>query len=268
MIYDTGASFEEICNSLHCQLLDHGEDVEVGEWQAIRDPDFPLTKTRELLNVSFCIPIPETVSALQNVIRPNLPWAEDHFQERVEGEPLNPGVQYKNWPYYHGNVERHQTQEEEKFSHTYMERMWPKQAGRFSKRGLPHIGIRFAYGDLNDVVQQLSRSPYTRQAYLPIWFPEDTGAVHRERVPCTLGYHFLIRQGRIHITYYIRSCDFLRHFRDDVYLTARLCQWVGNQLLSSGLDIHPGNLVMHMSSFHVFQGDLPKLERERPDVHG
>ena len=29
-----------------------------------------------------------------------------------------------------------------------------------------------------DVIDLLEREPFTRQAYLPIWFPEDTGAFH------------------------------------------------------------------------------------------
>jgi thymidylate synthase len=76
------------------------------------------------------------------------------------------------------------------------------------------------------VIDLLRDRPTTRQAFIPIWFPEDTGAHHGERVPCTLGYHLMARDGRLKIVYYMRSCDFLRHFRDDVYMAGRLCQWV------------------------------------------
>lgn len=134
-------------------------------------------------------------------------------------------------------------------------------------------GIRYRYGDLNDVVSLLAKEPYTRQAYLPVFFPEDTGAHHGERVPCTLGYHFLLREGKLHINYFIRSCDYLRHFRDDVYLAGRLCQWIVHQLIVKEAwtgateqalwgNVTPGTLTMFISSLHVFEGDLPKMRRE------
>ena len=80
-------------------------------------------------------------------------------------------------------------------------------------------------------------------------------------MPCTLGYHFLSRRGRMDIVYYIRSCDLLRHFPDDVYMAARLCQWVCDQLeLGDGFKhISPGKLVMHISSLHIFRGDYARV---------
>ncbi|MCA1799997.1 MAG: thymidylate synthase [Actinobacteria bacterium] len=116
------------------------------------------------------------------------------------------------------------------------------------------------------IKQQLKIEPSTRQAYLPIWFPEDTGAVHGRRVPCTLGYHFLIRNGKLQITYYIRSCDFLRHFRDDVYMAGRLAQWMTfryNEDCPAAERIRVDKLVMHIVNFHVFEGDVPKLKLEK-----
>jgi thymidylate synthase len=120
------------------------------------------------------------------------------------------------------------------------------------------MGIRYNYGDLNDVVALLKRSPMTRQAYLPVWFPEDTGANYEQRVPCTLGYHFLLRNGVLGITYFIRSCDFVRHFSDDVYMAGRLCQWVADQVADGNV----GYLSMHIGSFHIFDGDVAKLKRD------
>lgn len=271
------------------KLLHDGSPVDTGHWQAIKD--VPQTKTIELRNEVLDTEIEPTALQWAGFCGPSTPWAENHFQERVGGEPLNPGVQYKNWPWYKGNVPVHQTAGEVvkgggewQFSHTYMERYWPKHAGEFWGRSA-HVhpptmtaeaervdarGIRYRYGDLNDLVDLLVREPYTRQAYLPVWFPEDTGATDNQRVPCSLGYHFLLREGKLHCNYYIRSCDLLRHFRDDVYLTGRLCQWVVDQARSKeggSQDflwnyIVPGELTMIMSSLHVFEGDLPKLRRE------
>jgi hypothetical protein len=141
-------------------------------------------------------------------------------------------------------------------------------------------GIRFDYGDLDDVVDLLVRSPLTRQAYLPIWFPEDTGAHHRQRVPCTLGYHFMIRESQLSCRYYMRSCDLIRHFTDDLYMAARLMQWITDQLNMCPNPWHDsaparkvlvcpeckssvktGRLIMYISSLHAFTGDAYKLKQ-------
>lgn len=267
------AYFPTLWQVLTGELHTRGEDQNVGEWQAMQGT--PLDETRELLHVNFRYRMPPTMKSLAAEVEPNLPWAENHFKERVGGEPLNPGREYRNWPWFRGNVEQHQTQDEEKFSHTYMERMWPRNApagegGRTQSKAVPgtNYGIRFEYGDLSNLVSMLRERADTRQAYLPIWFPEDLHAadVEHERVPCTLGYRFIRRGGRLDITYDIRSCDLFRHFRDDVYLACRLCQWVLSNLQSQSNRqweaIQPGFLVMNITSLHVFKGDLPRLKKE------
>jgi hypothetical protein len=251
--------------------------TEVGDWQSFDVSDKPQGRTIELRNAIFEYHIPKTKRELEFDIRPNMPFAEAQFQDRVSGQPLNPPPSFDLWPWNKAGQE-HQD-EAKKFSHTYPERFWPTRAHPRSRLGgpieyiHPMEGIRYPYGDLNDLVTQLARSPSTRQAYLPVFFPEDTGAVSGQRVPCTLGYHFLIRDERLHTTYFIRSCDFLRHFRDDVYLASRLCQWVCGRLHDGDLDpperigdnywsdLVPATLTMHIVSFHVFEGDLPMMRR-------
>lgn len=265
--------FTRVKRQLGRDLLIRGNSVRVPEWQALDVSGKPQEDTLELSNVYFYVSMPTTVEEVAGEVQPNLPWAEEHFQERVSGTPHNPPPSAKNWPHAqkghedHVNVKR---AEPGQFSHTYPERFWAKKAGNWIKANPhtnAHAGIRYLYGDLEDVVKQLKRSPYTRQAYLPVWFPEDTGAVHGERVPCTLGYHFLIRDDELHLTYFIRSVDFLRHFSDDVYMAMRLAQWMVAKLFS-GENSQPyalGTFTMHIVSLHAFKADLPKLEREYGD---
>lgn len=207
--------------------------------------------------------MPDNIQELTKQTKPNLPWAEDHFKERVGGKPLNPGDQYKNWPFY--GRDKEMRTEGEKFTHTYMERFWPKYAGETA--GMPNkmLGIRYEYGDLQDVVMQLVNDPETRQAYLPIFFPEDTGAVHGGRVPCTLGYLFQYRDGYLHITYHIRSCDFIRHFQDDIYMAVRLVQYMCMQLRMLDpffKDAKPGLYDMHIGSLHIFNHEQKRVAKE------
>ena len=267
--------------------LRNAPDVDVGEWHAMDVSGNPMLITKEVLNMTVSMDIPETMEELQESVMPNLPWAEAQFQERVSGEPLNPGETYKLWP-WQSQMDKHR---DKKFSHTYMERFWPKYAGEYQVwPDTQTWGLRYRLGDLDDVVQQLARNPLTRQAYLPVFFPEDTGNVNNVRIPCTLGYWFVCRkegdETYLHMTYHIRSCDFIRHFADDVYLAARLCQWVLEQvkIQDSGTyteaqmqgeevpdkpfwwDVKPGILTMHIGSLHVMKGDMPKLMRGVEDA--
>ncbi len=243
------------------------EPFHTGEWQSLDTSKSKVHATYELEDVRITYDIPAGVDTMREQIKPNLPWADEHFAERVGGKPLNPPPSHVNWPWARHNA-THQT--DKKFSHTYPERMWPRWAHHPDHVQQTMHGIRFAYGDLSDVVDLLVKSPMTRQAYLPIWFPEDTGAHHGQRVPCTLGYHFMMRNDKLSCRYYIRSCDILRHMRDDIYLASRLTEWICRQVnykledlgvVTPGIDpmIEPGRLVMHISSLHAFVGDRSKL---------
>jgi thymidylate synthase len=226
--------------------------VDVGEWQAQRMGS-PQETTIEVGDVSFETPLPAfDVELWQTLTQANLPWAEEHFQERVSGEPLNPPPSHIRWPFAQADNKEHRL--DDKFSHTYPERMW---ASWFQLKG-----IRFHYGDLAHVVGLLDTRPSTRQAFLPIWFPEDLGAASKgERVPCTLGYHFLIRNGHLKIVYYMRSCDFFRHFNDDVYMAGRLAQWVAEQV-----QVTPAKLVMHISSLHIFGAERTLIRDQASEI--
>src|SRR6478609_957131 len=153
--------FPKMVNELHDQFIDGTADkVVVGQWQS--QSDTPFDTTFELADVSFNASIPNPydepmeevgtwLKLTQDIYKPNLPWAEDHFLERVCGEPLNPPPSEAWWPFAVKDNELHK--EKEKFSHTYPERYWPKFAnvGEVRPNGrqvfVPHNGVRYQYGD-------------------------------------------------------------------------------------------------------------------------
>lgn len=241
--------------------------VHTDRWQQLDISQSAMHGTHELLNIALWYDMPETIQGAQQYIQPDLPWAEAHFRERVGGEPINPGIEHANWPYHAQGADLH-LDEDGKYSHNYMERFWAKKL-RYdeelhnrsgSPTWFPFVGYRFAVGDLDDVVKQLRRDPTTRQAYLPVWFPEDTGATARQRVPCSLGYHFIIRGGRLHLSYWLRSCEIYRHFTNDVYMAVRLAQWVRDQC-EAGLTYTMGQLTLNIVSLHAFVGDVPAIRK-------
>lgn len=247
-------------------MVAEGESVKPKFWQATDVSAKPEAEMRELLYFNFTAPLPPNMWYLEKEVNPNMPWAEDHFQERVGGKPVNPGTTWVDWP-WSNSADKHRISQGNsgKFNHNYMERYWPKLAGRpvlEVNAGIhkPHMGIRYEYGDLLDVVKLISQDVLTRQAYMPVFFPEDTGAVHGGRIPCSIGYHFMVRDNKLNVVYQLRSCDLFRHFRDDLYLTGRLTQWIQEELeISYGIKVDLGNIHVMISSLHLFINDYHAL---------
>lgn len=247
--------------------------IEGKTWQGVDVSKRPEMVSYDLINWRCNVPLLgiEDLSHWQNDISPNLPWADDHFEERVCGYPINPGVEWANWPW---GKSASGFLEGGMFDHNYMERYWPKTAGNVpaptkTAEEFAHsldyswskVGVRFNYGDLGDLVQQLANDPTTRQAYLPLYFPEDTGRDGRK--PCSLGYQFWAIDSRFYVWYPMRSCDAVRHLQDDIYLTVRLMLWVLNKCRELRPDlwdnIKPHSFAMHASRLHVFENDFRKF---------
>ncbi len=273
-------SFQAVDSFLSNRIRSSAVRVPQIRWQGIDVRKDPAARAYELLNVSFGVHLQEKMDLThwKNQIRPNLPWADNHFEERVGRQPLNPGVEWQNWPWGR-SADNFRSESLQIFNHTYQERLWPKYAGMTSEGKLtdeqrkdlqPRTGIRSMYGDLDSLVDLLVREPTTRQAYIPLFFPEDTGWGDGGRKPCTLGYQFIVRDNRIHIWYPLRSCDFAHHFRDDCYLAIRLLLWVLNECRSRNGrrkywdDVYPGTYSMHITSLHIFENDYRELRSGTP----
>jgi hypothetical protein len=271
-------NFKSVIEKIQSAMRTMSVAVRTEKWQGIDISKKPEMATYELLNVSFSVPTTTADLKMYRAdVEPNLPWADDHFEERVCGVPINPGTEWANWP---GGKSASSFLVDGMFNHNYMERYWGKHAAGFTATKTPsewnnlvklwgvktHKGLRHDYGDLKSVVKLLVEQPFTRQAYLPIWFPEDTGVEHGGRVPCTLGYHFIRRGNFVHINYYLRSCDFTHHFRDDIYLTLRLLFWVIEQCKEQDPenwdDVRPGIFTMHVTSMHIFKNEYQRIFKE------
>jgi thymidylate synthase len=221
-------------------LLDNHKQSLNSQWQSIEiDNRNPIIELRNIF-LKF--------DGFENIIsdlEPDLPWAENHFLERVNGEPINPGNEYKNWPYYTGIDNDCLFRENGKFSHNYMERYWCSG----------YKGIRYDYGDLNDIINRLKNNPESRQAFLSVWHPEDQKD-NNVRIPCTIGYWFNKDGNNLNMTYLIRSCDAIRHFRNDIYMSYRLLEFV-----ASKINLTAGSIDIWIGSFHCFKSDLYKIKK-------
>lgn len=279
-----GDTFRVLNRDLPQLMMEEGRQIQTQRWQAQDLSDKKGSSMVELLHVALSMRMPTMdLEYYRRAVQPNLPWADDHFEERVCRAPINPGTQWAKWPWGNYAKDSLDWNNGTQFNHNYMERYWPKLAGvnkvptktreewfEMQKRragDIPHKGIRHRYGDLDDLIELFCKEPDTRQGYFPIWFPEDTGTAHSGRKPCTLGYQFIIRNNKLDITYYIRSCDMNRHFRDDVYLTIRLGHYILERMkqYSPNYDgIRLGEFNMHITNLHMFIGDFTQQFKQMP----
>lgn len=284
-------SFDMIRNHTWNLFLSQAHKVHTERWQGLDISKRPEMASYELMNYTFTHDLKGEgdLQFYRDDIKPNLPWADNHFDERVCGFPINPGVEWANWPW--GDNAANFLDSAGMFNHNYMERYWPKLAGKSHRKSetvadfvighnywmdeqakidpsmVTNWGIRNEYGDLDDLVRSLAKNPLSRQEWFPIFYPEDVGEVVGGRKPCSLGYQFWVRGGHLHVYYPLRSCDFFRHMQDDIYLTVRLLLWVLNrcrEIDTAWFDVQPGTFTMHCTSLHVFANDMITMKQEGP----
>ena len=174
MIYVDEGDFPSVLRSIE-RAMASAPVVGQERWQGIDVSRDPAAVVHELRNVCFEVDLggDESLDRWRRQIEPNLPWADDHFAERVGGEPLNPAVQWRNWPW--GRNAAKFRNEDEIFNHSYTERLWPRYA-RTTRRGevrgdslertegiravprniRPRTGIAHEYGDLQSLVEYLA----------------------------------------------------------------------------------------------------------------
>jgi len=253
------SSIKDVRDDAKLTLITKGHEITAGHWQGTD----ALSKEimLEYINYNFTVRIPNSLTQLEKECEPDMPWADIHFKERISGMPLNPGESYKIWPYNKFKDGNDPYLKHGFFDHTYMERYW-------SKSSVSHIGEPLVddevHGDLNDVIELLKKNIHTRQAFLPVWFPIDTGNINNQRVPCSLGYSFYYRGTGLHCNYYIRSCDYYRHFKNDMYLTCRLAQHIMKEVCQSknNIEYNMGYLNMYITHFHLFKNDIYLINKQ------
>jgi thymidylate synthase len=153
-------------------------------------------------------------------------WAVHEFQERIDSLFQNPGEAYEILPLWK------QYLHDGRFSYTYNERY---------REQLPQI------------IEELQKRPETRQAVLTM-YDRHQDLQHRgglARVPCSMHTQFLIRNGKLHSYYIMRSCDFLKHFAYDVTMACWLQDYIARNV-----GVECGSFTHFIGSLHAFHGDM------------
>lgn len=182
--------------------------------------------TKELQNYSYCL-LDAKSKSITGVTQP---WADAEFEERINpAGNVNPGNAWR--------LREHIWREymhDGKMAYSYNERF-------------------FRNGQLEKIIDRLKKDHDSRQLWLSVWDPNEDvdklGGI--SRVPCSLGYNFQFRDGKLNIHYVMRSCDFRTHFVNDVYLAIKLLEYVAER---AGLEV--GSFTHTMFSLHVYRKDI------------
>lgn len=103
---------------------------------------------------------------------------------------------------------------------------------------------------LRRVVEILKQDPDSRRAVIQLYDPARDAGGHRD-VPCTLGYRFHIRHGRLHMSTSMRGQDVWIGLPYDLFATTVL-----HELMASWLGADIGEYHHHVDSLHIYERDL------------
>jgi len=193
-----------------------------------RNKDF---KTMELGGYVYKISEEQTLEQIQEMTdRMNIPWdwIMGEMKERITPELCNPGKAHNLYPLWEEYLH------EGLFQYTYNERI---------REQLPYI------------LRELKARPNTRQAVITMYdrHQDMRNLGGKARIPCSMHYQFMQRNGKLYLMYVMRSCDFLKHFAADVAFALLLLDHVATE---TGLE--QGHFTHFIGSLHAFHGDLKK----------
>jgi len=226
-LYET---FEEVHSEVSRDLKELAvvyQSHNVQDLDVSTDPGY---LTHELMNYTYTLAEPISVYDHPDL---NWPYINAEFGERTDTVPHNPGNAWiHDEKYWEDFIEPDTGQ----FAYTYSDRM---------------------YRLVDPMIRTLGEDPNSRQAWLPIWVPSDGFDTGSHRVPCSLGYHFLIRNGYLHMNYVMRSCDYVKHFAKDVALAVMLQEYVAAMLFKRyQTQAAMGTFTHTIFSLHAFAKDL------------
>lgn len=214
------SDFRQANNEIKRDLAELGTYVHpqtMQDKQVAHDPEYG---TRELINYDYMVLEPrlEDLSPVQ-------PWADAEFLERISFVGPRSGEAWK-----------------------LRADVWQE----FAERGFTYsYGERYQAG-LDSIIDELRKHPESRQLFLSVWDPVlDSDRLGDLRVPCSLGYWLVKRDGQLHMTYMERSADFATHFENDQYLSHKLQRHVANEI-----GVPTGRFTHWIGSLHVYQKDV------------
>lgn len=230
------ANCKEMLSEVHRDLFEMGIRVTPKTMQDKVIVGQKAYETIELSGYSFAIMDTVDLDDMITARELNLGWCYADLEERLSSEHINPGKAYKlrkEWDeFVHGD----------KFAYTYNERL---------------------NYQIEDTIEVLDFDNASRQAVITVYEgTKDTGKRGGlSRVPCSMYYQFIIRGGKLDVIYTMRSSDFMTHFPYDIWMAAKLRDYILSELNKkktvNARQIKPGKLVFFSGSLHAYAKDVP-----------
>ncbi|MCW7990107.1 methyltransferase [Streptomyces platensis subsp. clarensis] len=107
---------------------------------------------------------------------------------------------------------------------------------------------------LHRVVEILKDDPDSRRATIQLYDPARDTAGHKD-VPCTLGFRFHLRGGRLHMSTTMRGQDVWIGMPYDLFFFTTL-----HELVAGWLDVDLGEYHHHVDSLHIYERDIEKAD--------
>ena len=201
--------------------------------------------TKELVGVNFIIskPFLNKREMLEFVFKAEAENIEQYciqeLQDRIDRRGLNPGNSYKiRLDLWQSLMSK---SNQGMFDYTYSERI------NYNEQ-------------LDNVIKALKEDEHTRRAMIMVFQPEDTreSGGFATRIPCSISYQFLIRNGKLMVLYYIRSNDYFKHFAIDIWLTHAIQDYICQELRGEYPNLKVGALNYYAGSFHAYNADLSR----------
>jgi hypothetical protein len=94
----------------------------------------------------------------------------------------------------------------------------------------------------------------SRQAVMNIWDSSIDLQGSETNLPCTIIHQFMIREDKLNLHVYIRSNDFFKGWKYDIFLNSFILE-----AFAGFVRADVGSLIFTVGSFHTYEADYPKL---------
>lgn len=109
---------------------------------------------------------------------------------------------------------------------------------------------------INDyIIPLLKNNSYSRRGVVSLWDPHSDSITYKKDVPSLISVDFLIRDGKLNTTYYIRSNDIFFGFPANVYQLFIIQKYVADQL-----NVPIGSLTVFSASAHIFDDQVESIQ--------
>lgn len=120
------------------------------------------------------------------------------------------------------------------------------------------IRYRFGFDQWEYVKKLLTESPLSRQAVIHI---KDASDESTKDVPCTIALQFLLRNGKLDLTVFMRSNDIWMGFPYDAFSFCAL-----QMKMAMELGVEVGTYTHHATSLHLYKRDYEKYKKNLEDI--